>query len=74
MSSVCFVSQQASQDILERVTNLCSECYSELKVGDTIHYDMQNYRYLCECCYQKISSTLNEECEVVYEEDSGLFC
>lgn len=73
MSSVCFVSQEATEEILLRVTNVCAECYDDLHVGDTIHYDMQNYRYLCLACYEKLSSVMNENCEVVEEEGASLF-
>jgi hypothetical protein len=74
MSSACFVSQVASEDILKKVTSFCAECYSELKVGDTIHYDMKEYRYLCDCCHQRLCTMINEECEIVRKEDPGLFC
>ena len=47
MSSPCFVTQEATEEILLRVTNVCAECYDDINEGDTIHYDMQNYRYLC---------------------------
>ena len=33
--------------------------------GDTIHYDMQNYRYLCKSCQEKLCAQMNENCEVV---------
>ncbi len=47
MGSACFVTQEATEEILLRVTNVCAECYDDIHEGDTIHYDMQNYRYLC---------------------------
>ena len=50
MSSACFVTQEATEEILLRVTNVCAECYDDIEEGDTIHYDMQNYRYLCMSC------------------------
>jgi hypothetical protein len=74
MSNTCFVTQEATKEILLRVTNVCGECYDDLNIGDTIHYDMQNYRYLCDCCQEKLCSQMNEECEIVREEDAGLFC
>jgi len=74
MSNACFVTQVATKEILLRVTNVCAECYSDIHEGDTIHYDMQNYRYLCDCCQEKLCSRMNEECELVREEDTGLFC
>ena len=74
MSSTCFITQEATSDILLRVTNVCAECYCDLNTGDTIHYDMQNYRYLCDCCQEKLCAKMNEECEIVEEEAPGLFC
>ncbi len=72
-SSVCFVTQVATEDILLRVTNVCAECYDDLKEGDTIHYDMQNYRYLCMPCQERLCAMMNEDCEVVEEESATLF-
>ncbi len=74
MSSACFVSQEASKEILLRVTNVCAECYDDINDGDTIFYDMQNYRYLCQCCQEKLCSQMNEDCEIVEEESASLFC
>ena len=71
----CFVTQEATEAILERVSKVCGECYSELEVGETIHYDTNNYRFLCECCKQKVISQMDEECNVIYDEaDPTLFC
>ena len=75
MSSHCFVTQIATEKILLRVTNVCGECYTGLHVGDTIHYDMQNYRFLCNCCQEKLCAQMNEECEIVHDEaEPSLFC
>jgi len=75
MSNACFVTQKATKEILLRVTNVCGECYDDLNIGDTIHYDMQNYRYLCDCCQEKLCSQMNEACEIIHDEaDPGLFC
>ncbi len=74
MSSTCFITQEATDEILLRVTNVCAECYCDLNHGDTIHYDMQNYRYLCDCCQEKLCSQMNENCEIVEEEVPSLFC
>ena len=71
-SSVCFVSQLATEEILLRVTNLCAECYSDIRVNDVIHYDMQNYRYICTSCQEVLCDRMNDECEVI-EEAGGLF-
>lgn len=74
MSNACFVTQEATEDILLRVTNVCAECYADITEGDTIHYDMQNYRYLCECCQEKLCAQMNEQCEIIEEEAPSLFC
>ena len=73
MGSACFVTQEATREILLRVTNVCAECYDDLKEGDTIHYDMQNYRYLCKECQERLCAKMNENCEVVVDESAGLF-
>ncbi len=73
MSSVCFITQEATQDILSRVTRVCAECYSDIEEGDIIHYDMQNYRYLCEHCQEVLCAQLNESCEIMEEETPVLF-
>ncbi len=73
MSSPCFVTQEATEEILLRVTNVCAECYDDIKEGDTIHYDMQNYRYLCQRCQEELCEKMNDECEIVVEESAGLF-
>lgn len=73
MGSACFVTQEATREILLRVTNVCAECYDDIKEGDTIHYDMQNYRYLCKACQERLCAQMNENCEVVVDESAGLF-
>jgi len=73
MGSACFVTQEATREILLRVTNVCAECYDDIKEGDTIHYDMQNYRYLCKECQERLCAKMNENCEVVVDESVGLF-
>ncbi|GIU00615.1 hypothetical protein TSL6_11210 [Sulfurovum sp. TSL6] len=73
MSSPCFVTQEATEEILLRVTNVCAECYDDIKEGDMIHYDMQNYRYLCQRCQEELCEKMNDECEIVEEESAGLF-
>ncbi|PHS37436.1 MAG: hypothetical protein COB07_10560 [Sulfurovum sp.] len=74
MGNGCFVTEEATSKILLRVTNVCAECYDDIHVGDTIHYDMQNYRYLCTDCQERLFTQMNENCEVVEEESTGLFC
>lgn len=56
MSSLHSISQEATEELLLRVTSVCAECYDTIKVGDIIHYDMQNYRYLCLKCEESLSS------------------
>ena len=73
MSSSCFVTQEATAEILLRVTNVCAECYDDLHEGDTIHYDMQNYRYLCMPCQERLCALMNEDCEVIEDENAALF-
>lgn len=74
MGSACFVTEMATKEILLRVTNVCAECYDDIEEGDTIHYDMQNYRYLCKCCQEKLCAQMNEQCEIVDDETPSLFC
>ena len=73
MSSACFVTQEATAEILLRVTNVCAECYDDIHEGDTIHYDMQNYRYLCMPCQKRLCAMMDENCEVVEDESEALF-
>jgi len=73
MSSACFVTQVATEEILLRVTNVCGECYDDIHEGDTIHYDMQNYRYLCKSCQEKLCALMNEKCEIIEDESVALF-
>ena len=73
MSSACFVTQVATEEILLRVTNVCGECYDDIVEGDIVHYDMQTYRYLCEKCQEELAERMNDECEIVEEESQGLF-
>ena len=72
-SSPCFVTQEATEEILLRVTNVCAQCYSDIHVGDTIHYDLKSYRYLCERCQEELCEKMNDQCEIIVEEPGGLF-
>ncbi len=75
MSNACFLTQTATKEILLRVTNVCGECYHDILEGDIIHYDMQNYRHICQSCQEKLCEKMNEDCEIVGEEEgAGLFC
>lgn len=74
MGSNCFVAEVVTKEILLRVTNVCAECYDDIVEGDTVHYDMQNYRYLCKSCQEKLCAQMNENCEIVEDETPTLFC
>jgi len=73
--NACFVAQEATPSLL-RIATLCGECYAEICEGDTVYYDMEHYRYLCECCKERLCSIMDEEtCEIVREEEEpSLFC
>ena len=73
MASECFVTEQATENTLLRVTNMCAECYDDITVGDTIHYDMQNYRYICMSCQERLCALLNENCGMIEYESAALF-
>ncbi|HHO42617.1 MAG TPA: hypothetical protein ENN12_04590 [Epsilonproteobacteria bacterium] len=68
----CFVEQEANEGILMRVTNVCSECYTFLPNGDTIYYDMQTCRYLCQKCKDELVDSMDENCNIVHKK-GGLF-
>jgi len=68
MSSTYFVTQEATKEILFRVTKVCGECYADLHEGETIHYDMQACRFLCSHCQEKLSLKKNETQENLYDE------
>jgi len=72
--SQCFIMESATEDILNRVTNMCAICYDDLHVGDTIHYDVQNYRYVCQKCQEELCEQLDSQCEITEDEEGGLFC
>ena len=74
MANACFVTEIATNEILLRVTNVCAECYDDIHEGDTIHYDMQNYRYLCKDCQERLCAQMNEDCEIVEDDTPSLFC
>jgi len=75
MSSADFITQVATKEIFLRVTNVCGECYDNFCKGDTIYYDMQNFRYLCQSCHEAVWGQIHENCESEEDEESpGLFC
>ncbi len=71
MGKIDFFTQEATEDILFRVTSVCAECYSDISVGDTIYYDMQDYRYLCKCCQEKFVKAHSSSMDI--DETIGLF-
>ncbi|WP_292656814.1 hypothetical protein [Nitratifractor sp.] len=74
MNSQCFVRQEATPRILQNVSRYCAECYREFTEKETLYYDMQEYRYLCESCAEALDKRLNEACERIEEpESAGLF-
>jgi len=66
--------QEATEDILLKVTNVCAVCYCDIHVGDTIHYDTQRYHYVCQRCQEELCAQMDTECQIVEEEGGGLFC
>lgn len=71
--SQSFIMQIVTEDMLSRVTRVCAQCYDDIKAGDTIHYDMQQYRYICQKCHDKQCEDTQNEHVVIDEEDGGLF-
>jgi len=61
MGKLYFQEERATKEILSRVTNLCGECYDDINLGDVIHYDTQQYRYICDECEQTINTKTNEK-------------
>jgi hypothetical protein len=74
MMSQCFIMQDATEDILLKVTNVCAVCYSDIHVGDTIHYDTQQYHYVCQSCQEEQCAQMDARCEIVEDDEGGLFC
>jgi len=74
MNTSSFVEQQSNERILTFVARYCAECYREFRVGETIFYDMQEYRYLCTDCADKLAERREEACEIIEETNGeGLF-
>jgi len=74
MMSQCFIMQPATEDILLKITNVCALCYSDIAVGDPIYYDTQKYHYVCQHCQELECQVMNDQCEIVEDEEGGLFC
>ena len=73
MSNNYFLTQEATNEILLRVTNVCGECYSDLKEKDIIYYDMQTYRYLCSSCKEGVCEVYEKESEEYEDITQALF-
>ncbi len=71
MSGQYFLEQVATVKILTQVTKVCTECYSDINVGDKIYYDMQNYRYICSNCSEGIFKEIEKKIETI--EEGSLF-
>jgi len=69
MSRRYFVNQTATKEILTRVTNMCAQCFDDLKEGENIYYDMQTCQYLCKNCQE----TKSEEAEEILSINDRLF-
>jgi hypothetical protein len=72
MSGNCFVKQLATSELISNVASFCSECYSKISKDETVYYDMQNCRYLCNLCQEKYQASLDENCEPLTS-NSSLF-
>jgi predicted amidophosphoribosyltransferase len=73
MSANCFVREQASAESIVNVTSVCAECYRSIVANETIFYDMQSYRYLCERCKDELQEHLDNNCIPLSEDESSLF-
>ena len=67
MSGQYFLEQVATVKILQQVTEVCAECYSNINIDDKIYYDMQNYRYICTNCSKEILKKMEQKIERVEE-------
>lgn len=73
MSENCFLRQKATSEIISSVAGFCAECYTVIQPNETIFYDMQNCRYLCQSCQENIKEKLDEKCEPLNLEHTFLF-
>ena len=73
MSNNCFLQQEATVEILSNVADFCSECYTTIVPQQTIFYDMQNYRFICETCQSLLNQNLDENCDPIENELNSLF-
>ena len=73
MGSNCFFKQKATSEIISNVTDFCSECYETIVPSQTIFYDMDKYRFICEACQDGMGKKLDENSEFIDHENSSLF-
>ncbi|MDQ7084374.1 MAG: hypothetical protein Q9M36_05360 [Sulfurovum sp.] len=66
-----FISQEATVELLARVSHLCAECYNDMAEGDIIHYDREHYRYVCKSC-EEVLYTRRQEHEAKSEEEGAI--
>ncbi len=72
----CFIMQYATENILNQVTNMCAKCYSDIELGDPIHYDTLQYHYLCESCHSEMMEEIESKNRESYSDEyysEGLF-
>lgn len=67
-SEKCFIEQTVTTNILLKVTNVCSECYADLKEGSVIFYDLRGCRYICYLCHERIAPLMSSECNMDSDE------
>ncbi len=73
MSEYRFTQQIASESILLRVTNVCSVCFCDINVGDTIFYDNEKFQYVCRNCAERILEQMKIEEKIEEGSEPGLF-
>jgi hypothetical protein len=76
INSDIFLEQEASLDILQRVTKYCTNCYKEFSSGEFVYYDTQSCNYLCSDCACCKTQELEDELECDILEcvsEDGLF-
>ena len=70
MNNRFFIEQEATSRILQQVASVCAECYRELKEGESIFYDTEGFRYLCEECAMKFAEMQESAEEKRFNADS----
>jgi len=69
----CFVRQEATSEIISNVVSFCANCYDDIVYNQTIFYDMNNYRYLCESCQSELQENIDINCEPLASDNQSLF-